>query len=261
VSLKMPGHRIVSLAPSNTEILQALGLLDQLVGVDDWTDWPPEAAALPRVGPDLSIDLDRVVALEPTLVLASLSVPGMERNVEGLQARGLPFIALDPQRIADIWANIRWVAAAAGVPERAEPVIAQLQERLEAVRQRAPRHRPRLYFEWWPKPIYTPGAGNWLSEAAAIAGGVNIFDDYPVANVKVTDPEEVLRRSPDLVLLAYTGARQPRAAVPLRRPGWDRFRGRVYILEEALFNRPSPRLVDGIERLGQILRGEEAPAG
>lgn len=112
--------RIVSLAPSNTEILQALGLLDQLVGVDDWSDWPPAVEKLERVGPDLTIDLDRVEALQPDLVLASLSVPGMERNVIGLIARGLPHIVLDPYSLAEIWADIQKVGEVCGVPDRAD---------------------------------------------------------------------------------------------------------------------------------------------
>ncbi len=88
--------RLVSLCPSNTEIACGLGLGPQLVGVDDWSDWPPEVAGKPRVGSDLTADLDRVAALSPDLVLASLSVPGMERNVAGLAARNLPHIVLDP---------------------------------------------------------------------------------------------------------------------------------------------------------------------
>lgn len=257
----MPAERIVSLAPSNTELVHALGLMEHLVGVDDWSDWPPAVERLPRVGPDLDIDMERVAALRPTLVLASLSVPGMEKNVERLAAREMPYIVLNPNRIADIWENLRRVAEAAGVAGRAGPVVEGLQQRVEAVRGRAPSRRLRLYFEWWSRPIYTPGAGNWLSEVAAIAGGANIFDDYPVPNVKVADPDEVLRRDPDLVLLAYTGAKRPHPGVVLKRPGWDRFRGRVHILEEGLFNRPSPRLVDGIERLARIVRGEEPAAG
>ncbi|HYG59594.1 MAG TPA: ABC transporter substrate-binding protein, partial [Symbiobacteriaceae bacterium] len=72
--------RLVSLCPSNTEIVHALGLTDWLVGVDDWSDFPSAVTELPRVGPDLSVDIDRVAALQPDLVLASLSVPGMEKN-------------------------------------------------------------------------------------------------------------------------------------------------------------------------------------
>lgn len=250
--------RIVSLAPSNTEIVHALGLSDWLVGVDDWSDWPPEIAALPRVGPDLKVDIEKVAALRPDLVLASLSVPGMEANIAGLRARALPFIILDPHGLEEIWTNIRLVGSMTGTEERAEAVVADLTARVEAVRAAAAaRPRLRLYWEWWPKPIYTPGRRNWLTEVSEIVGGVNLFSDYDVDNVRVDDPGEVLRRDPDYVLLAWTGARTPRADLVRRRPGWDQLaavrEGRVLVLEEGLFNRPSPRLVDGIERLHRIL--------
>ncbi|MDX1612036.1 MAG: ABC transporter substrate-binding protein, partial [Candidatus Thermoplasmatota archaeon] len=86
--------RIVSLAPSNTELVAFLGLADHLVGVDDWSDWPPSVLHLPQVGPDLQIDMDAVVELDPDLVLASLSVPGMEPVVEALAATGLDHLVL-----------------------------------------------------------------------------------------------------------------------------------------------------------------------
>src|SRR5690606_26525652 len=98
--------RIVSIAPSNTEIAFALGLGPQVVGVDDHSDYPPEVARLPRVGPDLRVDLDRVEALRPDLVLASLSVPGMEHNVEGLRRRGIPHMVLNPRRWPEVLASI-----------------------------------------------------------------------------------------------------------------------------------------------------------
>ncbi|MFZ5814109.1 MAG: cobalamin-binding protein [Bacillota bacterium] len=251
--------RIVSLAPSNTEILHALGLMEHLVGVDDWSDWPPAVQSLPRVGPDLQIDLDRVEALKPDLVLASLSVPGMERNVEGLVARGLPHIVLDPQSLGEIWANIRLVGEACGVAGRAEGVVSALTERVERVRSSA-RGAPerRLYWEWWPRPIYTPGRSNWLTEVSEVAGCRNIFADYPVANVRVDDPLEVVRRAPDLILLAWTGARRPDPVHVYRREGWKELDAvrhrRVHVMDEGLFNRPSPRLVDGLEHLWEILQ-------
>lgn len=250
--------RIVSLAPSNTEIVHALGLIDSLVGVDDWSDWPPQTADLPRVGPDLKIDVEQVAALKPDLVLASLSVPGMEANIARLEARALPFIILDPHGLEEIWTNIRLVGAHTGTRDRAEALVAELSGRVESVRAAAgSRHRPRLYWEWWPKPIYTPGRRNWLTEVSAIVGGVNLFSDHDADNVRVDDPGEVLRRHPDYVLLAWTGARTPRAELIRRRPGWGELpavrEGRVLVLEEGLFNRPSPRLVDGIERLHRLL--------
>ena len=83
--------RVISLCPSNTEIMEFLGLTELLVGVDDFSDWPESIKSLPQLGPDLSINLDLVEQLKPDLVLASLSVPGMEKNIEGLKARKIPY--------------------------------------------------------------------------------------------------------------------------------------------------------------------------
>jgi iron complex transport system substrate-binding protein len=215
--------------------------------------------ALPRVGPDLQVDIDRVAALQPDLVLASLSVPGMEKNVEGLAARGLPYVVLDPHSLSDIWANIRLVGEACGVGARAEKVVAGLTERVERVQRAASGagHR-RLYWEWWPKPIYTPGRSNWLTEISDLVGCTNIFADFAVDNVRVDDPLEVVRRAPDLILLAWTGAKRPDPIHVYKRKGWESLEAirnrRVYPMEEGLFNRPSPRLVDGLEHLWDLLQ-------
>lgn len=249
--------RIVSLCPSNTEITHALGLTESLVGVDDFSDWPPAVRTLPRVGPDQSVDIDRVAALEPDLVLASLSVPGMEKNVEALAARGLPHIVLDPSGLETIWADIQRVADRLGVPERGVQTVAALRARVEAVKA-ATHRKHKLYWEWWPKPIYTPGRTNWLTELSEAVGCTNIFADYDVPNVRVDDPLEVVRRAPDVILLAWTGAKRPDTAHVYRRPGWDALPAvrdqRVFVMEEGLFNRPSPRLVDGLEHLWGVIR-------
>lgn len=255
--------RIVSLAPSNTEILFALGLLDQVVGVDNYSDWPPAlVGSLPRVGPDLDVDMDRVAALAPDLVVAALSVPGMEKNVARLQDRGIRHVVCAPHGLADVWRDIALVAAACGVPERAGPVVAALQERVAAVAAAvAGAPRRRLYWEWWPQPLFSPGGRNWLTEISALAGGVNIFADHPGDCLQPT-PQEVLARAPEFILAAWTGVWHRR--IPLGRitgrPGWDRLpavqAGQVHALEEGKFNRPSPRLVDGLEELARLLHPE-----
>lgn len=256
--------RIVSLAPSNTEIVAALGLLEQLVGVDDHSDWPPAVASLPRVGPDLQVDIAKVQALAPDLVLASLSVPGMERVVAGIQAAGLPHLVLNPHSLADIYADIRTVAVAAGVATRGERVVSELQARVEAAALRAGAaanrrgRRLRLYWEWWPRPLFSPGGRNWLTEISALAGGENLFAGVDQEAVR-PDPDQVAALDPDVILAAWTGVWQER--IPLERitgrPGWERLRavreGRVYALAEGKYNRPSPRLVDGLEELVELL--------
>lgn len=94
--------KVISLCPSNTEVLGYLGLAGQLIGVDDYSDWPEQVHHLPRLGPDLSINMDMVEELNPDLVIASLSVPGMEKNVEELKKRKIPHIILNPQSLTDI---------------------------------------------------------------------------------------------------------------------------------------------------------------
>ena len=252
-------RRIVSLCPSNTEVLHALGLLPRVVGVDDWSDWPAEVARLPRVGPDLGVDLDRVEALQPDLVLASLSVPGMERNVTRLRERGLPHLVLDPRSLEDLWENLRLVARVCGVTTRAELAISGLQERVRQVaEQRDPRRpRPRLYWEWWPRPLFAPGKRNWLTSISELAGCESVTGHVDADAARPT-PDEIRDADPDWILLAWTGVRREkvRPEVLLRRPGWSELRavreGRVRIVEEGLFCRPSPRLIDGLEELAHL---------
>ena len=98
--------RIVSICPSNTEIMAYLDLMDLVVGVDDDSDWPEAVNELPKVGRDLSVDMDAVERLQPDLVLASLSVPGMEKNIEGLKERNLPYVILDPNSLNEIGEDI-----------------------------------------------------------------------------------------------------------------------------------------------------------
>jgi iron complex transport system substrate-binding protein len=256
-------ERIVSLCPSNTEILFLLGLKDRIVGVDNFSDWPKEVEQLPRCGPDLDIDLDKVKALRPDLVVASLSVPGMEKNIEGLRREGIPHIVLAPKKIEDVAEDIRRTGEAAGIGERAERVAERFEQRLEEIRRKVPQDRPkpRLYWEWWPKPVFTPGKRNWLNDVSEIVGGVNIFGDVDRENVQ-TDWEEVARREPDVALIVWTG-------VPIDRIRKERITGRpawkgkpfvrenrVHILEEGWYCRPSPRLLTGIEYLAHLLYPE-----
>lgn len=252
--------RIVSLCPSNTEILFELGLDGQVVGLDDHSDWPPEWQHLPRVGPDLTIDMEKVEALAPDIVIASLSVPGMERNVDELKQRNIPHIVLNPAHLDEIGDDIRAVGRAVGIPETAERAAVRFHERLEHLRQTAASLpvRPKLYWEWWPNPIYTPGRGNWLTDISELAGAVNVFADYAEANVKTTR-EMVAERDPDHVCIVWCGIELKRIKreMIVGRPEWQEMTairmGNVHLLEEGLFCRPSPRILDGLEQLIQLI--------
>ncbi|KKK39327.1 ABC transporter substrate-binding protein [Mesobacillus campisalis] len=252
--------RVLSLCPSNTELMAFLGQTSLLAGVDDFSDWPREIDSLPRLGPDLSINLDLVEKLNPDLVLASLSVPGMEKNVEGLRARGIPHLVLNPQSLKDIEHDLIRTAEALGMPETGQKAALDYRRRLEAASRKKSQsgHRPTLYWEWWPKPVFTPGKGNWLTELSNAAGARNVFEDKESASIQ-TDWEDVLNRQPDFICLAWVGVRRQKInpALIRKRPGWSDLeavkKGRIFILEEELYCRPSPRLLDGLEKLSSLL--------
>lgn len=252
--------RVVSLCPSNTELMEYLGLTHLLIGVDDFSDWPASISSLPKLGPDLSINMDLVEQLKPDIVLASLSVPGMEKNVEALMERGIPHIVLSPQSLIDIEEDLLKTAEVLGEQEHGMKAAREFRIRLENLKEKSRNvnHRPRLYWEWWPKPIFTPGKINWLTEISEAAGATNIFADVELASVQA-DWEDVLNRKPDFICLAWVGVRKEKVqkSMVLKRPGFEKLKllndSQILILEEELFCRPSPRLLDGLENLFKLI--------
>ncbi|WP_071460554.1 cobalamin-binding protein [Bacillus massilinigeriensis] len=257
--------RLVSLCPSNTELLEYMGLSNQLVGIDDYSDWPESVQHLPRLGPDLSINIDLVEELQPDLVLASLSVPGMEKNIAALQDRGIPHIVLNPQSLEDIEKDLILTGKAIGEQQRGQMAAEIFRNRLKELQKEGERlitGQPRLYWEWWPKPVFTPGRINWLSEISLAAGAKNLFDEVELASVS-TNWEDVLSRCPDYICIAWVGVRKNKIkrSQITKRPGWQNLeavqKNRIFILEEELFCRPSPRLLDGLEKLIALLKEDQ----
>lgn len=258
--------RIVAHSCSNTEIVCALGCADQLVGVDDHSDFPADVVGrVPRIGQDLRIDVDRVAALRPDLVVYSLTVPGHEVALEALEARGIPTLVLEPVSLADVYSDIRRIAAALGVSERGVTLVDEMQRAITA--DQAPEAgsgpAPRVLVEWWPKPVIAPGRRSWVTDLIAAAGGVNPLADRDVKSTPLTD-EEVRELAPDAVVIAWCGVpeRKYRTEVVLRREGWRDVpavrHGRVHGVSEAYLGRPGPRLVEGHRALREIVRSVAA---
>lgn len=263
--------RVVSLACSNTEIVCALGCADLLVGVDDHSDFPTEVVdRLPRVGPDLDVDVDKVAALDPDLVLATLTVPGHERVVERLEAAGLPWVAPEPVSLADVYRDVRDIGDRLGVPERAEALVRDMRRELEAPGAAAEGAgpRPRVLVQWWPKPVIAPGRLSWTHDVLERAGAENPLGREEVKSRPIPD-EEVAHMAPDAIVLSWCGVDPAKyrpdvvyrneafADVPAVR------HGRVVCVPEAWMGRPGPRLVEGLKALRQIVEQcrSEARAG
>lgn len=251
--------RIVSLACSNTEIVCALGCADMLVGVDDHSDHPPDVVeALPKVGPDLDIDVDRVAELRPDLVLATLTVPGHEKVVERLESRGLPFIAPEPVSLADVYRDIRDIGALLGVTERAEGLVAEMRAALEPTEEPS-ADAPSVLVQWWPKPVITPGKRSWATDVLRAAGARAVLAEEDVKSRPMTD-DEVAERNPDAVVLSWCGVHPDkyRPDVVLRNERWADLpfvrEARVFCVGEPFLGRPGPRLVEGVARLREVVR-------
>ncbi len=279
--------RIVSLACSNTEILAALGCAHLLVGVDDHSDHPPsDLEGLPRVGPDLEIDMEQVVALEPDLVLASLTVPGHETVVEGVEAAGLPHLTLAPTSLPDVYRNVETIArrleegGVAGVRDRARRLVEEMRRELGDLEsseesegtgespeqgELTPRG-PSLLIQWWPKPVIAPCGQSWVDPLIHRAGGRNPLSSERRPSRPLED-EEVAAMAPDAIILSWCGVdpAKYRPDVVYRNPAFQHtpaIRNRnVFCVPEAYLGRPGPRLIEGIRALREVVRSVEAGGG
>lgn len=254
--------RIVSICPSNTEILYALGLIDQVIAIDDFSDWPSEHVKnIQKVGPDLNIDMETVAALAPDLVVASLSVPGMEKNIEKLELMRLPYVILNAKSMDEIFLDIRTVARLTNTETRGEKVISDLQDRLQTLAKRVKNRpsTPSLYWEWWPRPYISPAGDNWLAQISQWGGARNIFADQSGDSVVDPTGELIIKNNPDFILTVWCGIDSNKVDVQKikDRPGWERItavkKNQIHVLEEGLYCRPSQRLVDGLEQLVDLL--------
>lgn len=253
-----PARTLVTLAPSNAELVDALGAFDRVLACEDSSDHPPAVASLPRLGPDLGPDLDRVVALAPELVVSSLSVPGMERIVTGLRARGVPQVVLAPRSIADVLDDLRRVGARLGVPKRAEAAVATMEAEVAALRERQPTTPVRIYLEWWPRPMFSPGRDTYAAELIELAGGINVFGDRPGASVQI-EADALVEADPELCFVSWCGVAEAKLDPDnlVQRPGLESLpaarAGRVYPLDERFSGRPGPRMLEASRRMAAAI--------
>lgn len=242
----MPEPRLASLTCSNTDILHALGATDRLVAVDSHSDAPGLEHAT-RLGPDLNIDVAALSAARPDLVLASLSVPGMERVVQEVQAAGLPTVILDPTSVLETAATIRQVGKLLNLTARADEVAAALEAELAALHRVWPV-TPRVLVEWWPKPIIAATRDSWVTDLLASLGAVNALAERAGRSSPLT-LEEVRAARPDLIVCSWCGAKKLRPEViEARGLGVP-----VVAVPESGLGRPGPRLIEGARQIRAAL--------
>ena len=256
-----PAARVVSLAPSITEIVYALGAGDRLVGVCAQCDYPPAAARLPRVGGYLVPSVEAVVAARPDVVLVVPS-PGNRDAVRAVEQAGVRVVVVQDRTLADLWASMRAVAAALGRPEAGEHLVTDVQRRLDAVHGRVAGLPPRrVLLVVGHTPLVVAGHGTLQDELVAAAGGVNVAADaggvWPQISLEL-----VVARAPEVIVDAAMGTEEGRHDLFAGLPTVPAVRdGRVVAFAgEAIF-RAGPRVPEAARDLAAAIHPEAFGAG
>lgn len=260
-------ERIVSLAPSNTEIVCALDACDRLVGVTDFDDYPPEVADVDDVVINATVDVELVVAAEPDLVLAAGNELTPSAVIGQLEDLGLPVLVLYPETLDEVYADIELVGAALDRGDEADALVDGMQARVEDVVDAVADAdvRPRTLYEVFHAEgtTYTAGDGSFLASLLELAGATPVTGDAQGA----IGTEDLVAADPELILLG-TASYDPTLADPASalaavaaRPGWGdlsavRDGAVVPYLEDIVTTRPGPRIVDGLEALARAIHPE-----
>jgi cobalamin transport system substrate-binding protein len=263
IRLPFPAQRIVSLAPSNTEILFALGAGGQMVGRDEFSDFPEAAKSLPSIATGMGkLNTEAVVALQPDLILAAeITAPD---QVETLRGLGLTvFVVTNPDDFEALYANILAVGTVCGRDSQAASLAGELRDRVDAVgtKMATAKSTPRVFYELDgtdPTKPWTSGPGTFLDLLIRAAGGTNVGAVLSSQFAQISS-EELVQQDPQVILLGDTAYGTTIESV-LARPGWDAMsavkEGAVHPFDDNLVSRPGPRMVDGLELLARLIHPE-----
>jgi len=258
VTLAQPARRIVSLAPHATELLFAAGAGTRVVGVVAHSDYPPEARALPRVGDANALDLERIYALAPDLVVAWPYT--MPTQLATLRARGATTFVSDPKSIAAIAADIEALGTLAGTEAAARANAAALRARLETLRARyASAPAIGVFYEVWNEPLQTIGGAHLISQAIALCGGSNVFGAQTLAAPSVSF-EAVVAARPEVIVGGSDDGSRPKWLDQWKRlPDIPAVRyDNLFVANGDLLHRSGPRFVAGVEALCAALDAARA---
>lgn len=254
VTVQKPAQRVLALSPHVTEILFAAGGAERIVGAVEYSDYPEPAKRLPRVGSNRQIDMERVLALKPDLIVVWLH-GSSERQMEQIRALGIPLFYSEPKKLNDIANSVSRLGKLMGTQSVADAAAGTLRQQLASLRSTyAGRSPVRLFYQVWDKPLYTLNGAHIVSDAIRTCGGENIY-----ASLKVTAPvvstESVLEADPEVII-----STDERSLVGGGITLWKGFatmtavkRGNLFQLDGNLLNRSGPRMIAGAVQLCERL--------
>jgi iron complex transport system substrate-binding protein len=259
VTIPFPPKRIVSLAPNITEILFSLGLDEQIVGVSIHCNFPEKAKTKVQVGSYISLDFERVVSLKPDLIIATGA--GNTRDmVERLEKLGFPAYVIFPRNFDDVVQSIRHLSQVVDREREGRELIQGMERRRKRVVDLTQElRRPKVFLQIGDAPIVTVGRNSFGDDLIRLAGGENVAgkerEMYPRWGM-----EEILRRSPEVILISSMNPRGDYAKVIQEWSRWTVIpaikNGRIHLIDSDLIDRPSPRLIDGLEEIARLLHPE-----
>lgn len=254
VSLPAPARRVISLAPHATELLYSAGIGRELVGVSAFSDFPPAARRITRVGDSQALDLEAITAMQPDLVIIWGSGTNL-RQVESLRRLRLPIFVSEPRELEDIPRTIETFGRLLGTESKASVAAGDFRTRLDSLGKHFQARRSvKVFVQIWDHPVTTINREHLIAKVVSRCAGVGIFNQLP-ALTPVVDIESVLARDPEVIIA--TGSAQETQAwlVPWRR--WMRMsavrNGQLYAIHADLLTRHSARILDGAQQLCQAL--------
>jgi iron complex transport system substrate-binding protein len=260
VEVPQPVRRIVSLAPSVTETLYALGVQDRLVADTDFCDYPPEAKKLPKVGGPFTPNLEVILSLKPDIVLLAARSANRKETADALDLLHVPEYSTSARTIDDVLVSIAKLGEVLGAAEQGHALEISLRARLAELHKKLGTAAPvRVLFVVWQEPLISIGQETFLADALRWAGAesvINTKQDWPHVSL-----EEAVHQQPDYLVFASSRPEEITATLANMRnlPGWRDMKAlqenKVAIVSDAI-NKPSPRLVDAIEELARDLHPE-----
>ncbi len=259
IELPREPQRVITLAPGLTEMVFSLHAEDKLVGTTSYSNYPEAAQKIPRVGSYVQLDLERIVASKPDLCIA-IKDGNPRRAVDAIKALGIPVFAINPRSIEQIMDAFVLLGDILGASKRAEELVSDMKHRLILVKETVASNqaRPRVFFQIADIPIVSAGKDSYIDSLITLAGGSNIagskteYPRYSWENIMLLQPEIVL-------ISSMAGGKSPE----LLKASWQRWpeipavkNNRIYVVNADLFNRPSARLITGLEILAKILHPE-----
>jgi iron complex transport system substrate-binding protein len=262
VTLKSPPLRIVAMAPSLTEILYALGLGDRVVGVTRFSYYPPEAKNKPTIGSYINVNVERIISLNPDLAIGTAD-GNKPKVVKLLEQAGIPVYIVNPRKVRDVLDTILDVGRVCAVEAKARHLAVQLKGRIDHVSEKtASLRRPLVFLQLNVRPIMTVNRHTFHHDVLCLAGGENMARNEPATYPRI-GLEEVIRRKPEVIIISSMerGGRFERA-----RKAWFKWTsipavktGRVHLIDSDLLDRPSPRIVKGLETIVGLIHPELTP--